>query len=311
MERQRGQVNYTAPDAILKWTGEHGIPLRGHNIFWGIPNFIQLWIKELGNDELRATLKARALDIARRYRGRFAEYDLNNEMIHRNYYEERLGPDITRQMAEWVRQGDPNAVLCLNDYDILTGKRVADYVAFIRKVLAQGVPIGVIGAQGHSHAMPFDAKALQDALDQLAQFKIPIRITEFNMPGQNSKWHKNPRLRLTPEEEAVQARELTDFYRICFAHPAVSGILMWGFWEGSDWIPASALYRRDWSPKPAAQAYRDLVFKEWWTRWQGKADATGRCEVRAFYGRHRVTIGGREVIVELKRAEGGKTVSLK
>jgi GH35 family endo-1,4-beta-xylanase len=311
MERQRGQVNYASPEAILKRTEEHGIPLRGHNIFWGVSKFVQDWIKALDNDELRATLKARALDVARRYRGRFAEYDLNNEMIHGNYYEQRLGPDITRQMAAWVREGDPNAVLCLNDYDILTGKRVADYAALIRKLLGQGVPVGVIGVQGHSHGMPFDAQAMQSALDQLAQFKLPIRVTEFNMPGQNSKWQKNRQLPFTPQDEAAQARALADYYRICFAHPAVSGILMWGFWEGADWIPASALYRRDWSPRPAAQAYRDLVFKEWWTRWNGKADAQGRCEVRAFYGRYRVTVGAREAIVELKRAEGEKAVSLK
>jgi GH35 family endo-1,4-beta-xylanase len=48
---------------------------------------------------------------------------------------------------------------------------------------------------------------------------------------------------------------------------------------------------------------RDLMFKEWWTTWQGKADAQGRCEVRAFFGRHRVTFEGREMIVELRRKE--------
>ena len=73
-------------------------------------------------------------------------------MIHGNYYEDRLGPQITREMAAWVRQGDPNAVLFLNDYDILTGKRLDDYVAHIRGLLDQGVPIGGIGVQGHSTA---------------------------------------------------------------------------------------------------------------------------------------------------------------
>ena len=50
------------------------------------------------------------------------------------------------------------------------------------------------------------------------------------------------------------------------------------------------------TPTPAAEAYRDLVFRQWWTRWQGKADAQGRREVRAFFGKHRVTAGGREVV---------------
>ena len=138
MERERGKVNYGNVDAILKWTEEHGIPLRGHNIFWGTERFIQGWIKALNNDELRATLKKRGNDLASHYQGRFAEYDLNNEMVHGNYYEKRLGPEITKQMADWVREGDPKAVLCLNDYDMLTGRRVADYVAQIRKLLGEG-----------------------------------------------------------------------------------------------------------------------------------------------------------------------------
>jgi hypothetical protein len=54
------------------------------------------------------------LDIATRYRDRFAEYDLNNEMLHANYYAERLGPTITKQMVDWGREGDPNAVLYLD-----------------------------------------------------------------------------------------------------------------------------------------------------------------------------------------------------
>jgi len=37
MERRQGQVNTATVDAILAWTEEHEIPLRGHNIFWASP----------------------------------------------------------------------------------------------------------------------------------------------------------------------------------------------------------------------------------------------------------------------------------
>jgi hypothetical protein len=30
----------------------------------------------------------------------------------------------------------------------------------------------------------------------------------------------------------------------------------------ANWIPVSSLYRRDWSPSPAATACLDLVFKQ-------------------------------------------------
>ncbi len=311
MESQLGRVNYGVVDAILSWTTEHNLPVRGHNIFWGIPNRVQPWLKEMDDDTLRATLKARALDVGRRFRGKFAEYDLNNEMLHANYYEQRLGPGITRAMADWVHEGDPAAVLYLNDYDILTGNRVEDYVAQIRRFLDQGVTFSGIGVQGHLHGDSFDPAALKHALDRLAQFKLPIKVTEFNFPGQRSEYYQKRGAKLTEDEEQAKARAIVDYYRVCFAHPAVDGILMWGFWEGANWIPVSSLYRRDWTPTPAAEAYRELVFKEWWTNWEGRANDQGQCLVPAFFGRHRVTVGGKSVEVGLSKLEVNKRVTLR
>lgn len=311
MEPRQGIVDYATVNAILEWTDRHHVPLRGHNIYWGIEQFVPGWLKQLDDAALLRTLEARGRDIGARYRGRFAEYDLNNEMIHGNYYASRLGAGITKEMAGWVKQEDPGAQLYVNDYDILTGRRLDDYVAHIRELLQQGVPIAGIGVQGHLHGETFDRAALRHALDVLAQFNLPIRVTEFNLPGQRSRFMDKPRTVMTPAEEEAKARDITDYYRICFSHPAVTGILMWGFWEGANWIPASSLYRRDWSPTPAALAYRDLVFKEWWTRWEGRADANGRCEVPAFYGTHQVSSGQRTVLVQLKQATGQVTADLR
>jgi GH35 family endo-1,4-beta-xylanase len=307
MEKVKGQPNYSVIDGILKWTEENHIPLRGHNLFWGIPQFVQPWVKQLSDEELRQTIKNRAETITGKYRGRFAEYDLNNEMIHGNYYEERLGSDITKLMAEWAHNGDPDARLFLNDYDILTGNRLNDYMAFIRKLRSQGVPVAGIGAQGHLHAETFDRNQLRRALDSLAIFKLPVRITEFNMPGQRSKYYRDKITTLTPEEEEIKAKEITDYYRICFSHPAVEGILMWGFWEGANWIPVSSLYRRDWSPTTAALAYKNLIFNEWWTKESGTAGKKGMYSVKAFFGRYRVTVNGKSKEVYLRKSEG-KTI---
>jgi len=308
MERRRGEVDYSIVDAMLAWTAEHDIPLRGHNVFWGIPNRVQDWLKQMDDDELRETLRNRATDIGRRYRGRFAEYDLNNEMIHANYYEDRLGPGITKDMADWFKEADPDARLFLNDYDILTGKRLDDYVKHIRGFLDQGVPFAGIGVQGHLHGESFDPEALQNALDELAKIGLPVCVTEFNMPGQRSRYMRERNLKLTAEQEQAKAKAITEYYRICFAHPAVEGILMWGFWEGANWIRQSSLYRRDWTPTAAADAYRDLLFKEWWTSADSKTGENGRCRVRAFYGKYAVTCGGQTKEVSLNKDEGRVTV---
>ncbi|HEU5148304.1 MAG TPA: endo-1,4-beta-xylanase [Chryseosolibacter sp.] len=311
MEPEKGKVNYAVVDGILAWTEANNIPLRGHNLFWGIEKFVQPWVKELSDQELRETLKHRAERVTARYKGRFAEYDLNNEMIHGNYYEERLGPDITKLMAEWAHNGDRDARLWLNDYDILTGNRLADYTAQIRKLIKDKVPIAGIGVQGHLHAESFDREALQYALDSLAVFGLPIRITEFNIPGQRSKYYRENIRTMTPEEEQAKAKDLVDYYRICFAHPAVTGILMWGFWEGANWIPVSSLYKRDWTPTPAAEAYQNLIFKEWWTKDAQTAGKDGVVKVPAFFGRYKVTVNGVSKEVELRKSDGSAVINFR
>ena len=181
-------------------------------------------------------------------------------------------------------------------------------MAHIRLLQKQDVPIAGIGVQGHLHAETFDREQLIKALDSLAKFKLPIRITEFNMPGQRSKYHRERIRTMTPEEEALKAKDIVDYYKICFAHPAVDGILMWGFWEGANWIPVSSLYKKDWTPTPSAEAYQNLIFKEWWTSKKGKSDAAGTFTISAFYGTHKISVDGKIKEVTLSKSDGSVTV---
>jgi GH35 family endo-1,4-beta-xylanase len=310
MEKEKGKVDYSTVDSMLDWADENGLPLRGHCIFWGVPKYVQPWVKELADGPLRTAIGQRGRSITARYRDRFAEYDLNNEMIHADYYAQRLGPGLVKEMALWARDGDPKAKLFFNDYDITTGKRLDDYVKDIRRILDLGAPMSGIGVQGHLHGDEFDAEALQNALNVLAQFHLPIRITEFNFPGQRSRHYQKREDVLTPEEEQAKAAAMTRYFRICFAHPAVTGIMMWGFWEGANWIPQSSLFKRDWTPTPAGLAYEQLVLKKWWTNWQGTAGADGTVAVPAYFGKHRVTAGGREVLADLTKAKGVTMVDI-
>mgnify|MGYP000858994995 FL=1 len=313
MERNKGEINYAVVDAILEWCDENDIPARGHNMFWGTTNNVQSWLKEMSDDELKQAIQHRAVSITSYYKGRFAEYDLNNEMLASNYYEERLGSGITKLMAQWALEGDPDAKLFLNDFDILIpdpprGPMLSAYMSQIRNFLKQGIPIAGIGVQGHSHLESFDRQYLKDALDSLSVFKIPIRITEFNMPGMRSEFR---RTQLTQDQEEAKAKEIVDYYKICFAHPAVEGILMWGFWEGANWIPSSSLYKLDWTPTPSSDAYRNLVFNEWWTDVTGTTDKKGVYSVPAFYGKYKVTVNGVSKEVDLTKAAGKIIVDFK
>ena len=219
-------------------------------------------------------------------------------------------------MAQWALKGDPGVKLIMNEHDILipespAGNRLASSMALFRRVINQGIPLAGIGIQGHSHFKTFDRQALKQGLDSLATLGLPIRITELNIPGRNYPPVSDRRFQLTPAEEDSVAKELTDYLSICFAHPAVEGIILWGFWEGANWIPSSSLYRRDWTLTPSGEAYNNLVLKKWWTNKSGMTDRKGEYSTRAFYGKYRVTVDGTSKEVDLTKDKGTVTVDFR
>ena len=182
MEPERGKVNYATVDNALAWAAAEGIPVRGHCIYWGIPNRVMDWLRVLPDAELRAALAERGRSAGRAFgavRGVRPQQRDDSRQLLRGA---ARGRDHQRDGA-LGEGGDPNAKLFVNDYDITTGRRLDDYVKHIRKLLDAGVPLAGIGVQGHLHGDEFDPAALQKALDALAVFGLPIRITEFNMPG--------------------------------------------------------------------------------------------------------------------------------
>lgn len=303
-EPEKDKISYKEADDILDWCEENDIKMRGHCIFWEKQECVQDWLKELDNEELKKRIKKRARDVLTRYKGRISEYDVNNEMLHGDFYVKRFGSSIHVDMFNWCKEIDPNAKLYVNDYQILDGEYFPKYVKHIEELLNAGAPVSGIGIQGHLlGGKVVDVTRIKEILDSLAQFNLPIKITEFD---------------IKTLDETIKAEALQNLYTVCFAHPSVEGILMWGFWQNSHWFAANkvygikgytALWKKDWTPTPSADAYRDLIFNKWWTNWEGKADAKGVCNLNAFYGKHLIEVGGKQQTIELKKEEGNKTIT--
>lgn len=296
-EPERGQVSYDDADRILAWSQGQGWTMRGHTLFWEDEQFNQSWLKDLPPQELRVAVQKRAMEVCRRYRGKIDEFDVNNELLHGDFYRSRLGPGIIKEMFEWCHQGNPDAVLYVNDFGIIEGDRLDDYATLIRDLLDQGVPIGGIGIQAHLE-YPLNEERMQRALNTLAQFNLPIKLTEISV---------------SLDSEAEQAETLRNIYRIAFAHPAVEEILLWGFWQGNHWRPQAALYRQDFSPKPAAEAYRSLIFEEWWTEIQGQTNDEGHWSDRGFLGQYqiRITANGQELRENIELTRSGANLTFR
>lgn len=298
MEPKKDEVHYELVDAMAGWCRTNGIALRGHCLFWGC--YVPEWANALSDVDLRFAIMRRARNVVGHYRGLINEFDVNNEMLHCTALNQRLGDSIFRQMCAESSGANPNAILYVNDYGILEGNELNRYKDQIRDLLDAGAPVGGIGLQAHFGGAA-DMSRIQMALDDLARFNLPIKITEFDC------W---------ADDEAVQAQTLEDVYRTAFAHSAVQGILMWGFWEKNHWKPAAALLRTDFSKKPSAEAYERLVFSNWWTRAEGQTATDGTFACRAFFGDLNVLVktdSGPETTqkVALKKSAGNAFVEIR
>jgi endo-1,4-beta-xylanase len=284
-EIEQNKVSYYLADRIWELCNEVNIPMRGHCIFWDKDEYIMPWLKKLNTDELRAAVIRRAIDVTKHFRERINEFDLNNEMIHNDFFRRSLGYGILNEMAWAAKSGNPEATLFVNDYGILAdgGFNADAYINQIDNLLASGVPIGGIGCQGHQATYSktiMSAEHVQKTLDRLAKFNLPIKITECLFDA---------------DTEESQAEEMRKIFPIYFAHPGVEAILIWGFWAGAHWQPHTALWRKDWTITPQGQVYRDLVFNKWWTRESGKAGKDGIFIARAFFGEYLITSNGKTI----------------
>jgi GH35 family endo-1,4-beta-xylanase len=271
-EAQRGQLNYGDADRLLDFCDRAGKPARGHCIFWAVDGDVQQWIKDIGGDrdQLMAVVQERIRGLLGRYAGRFPHYDVNNEMLHGRFFRDRLGDDVAALMFREAARLDPGAALFVNDYNVECGNdpnaTPDKYIGLIRDLQRGGAQVGGIGLQGHV-SNPV-GEVICDALDKLSATDLPIWITELDV-GE--------------PDEALRADDLEVVLREAYAHPAVQGVVLWGFMQGHMWRQDAALVNADGTANLAGQRFIELR-REWTSDARGRLDGDGQFKFRGFHG---------------------------
>ncbi|KAJ1442754.1 Glycoside hydrolase family 10 domain [Sesbania bispinosa] len=157
-EPQQGNFNYKDADDLLSLCQKHNIETRGHCIFWDVDGTVQQWIKSLNNNDLMAAVQNRLNGLLTRYKGKFSHYDVNNEMLHGSFYQDRLDGCDTRSCPE-------------------------KYIEHILDLQEQGAPVGGIGIQGHIDSPV--GSIVCSSLDKLGILGLPIWFTELDVSSIN------------------------------------------------------------------------------------------------------------------------------
>jgi zinc protease len=302
-EKVEGQPDQDRLRGMAQWCLDQGIRLKGHPLCW--QQVSPAWLADKPMAEVENLQLGRITREVTAFRSAVETWDVVNEAVSMPSYNQEITriPELARTLGtvELIRRtfaaaraANPKATLILNDYE--TSNK---YEQLIADCLAAKVPIDVIGIQSHQHPGPWGAAKIWDVCQRFGRFGLPLHFTETTFisaePKQNQRW-SGPSYTdwpTTPEGEARQAREATEFYTILFSHPSVEAITWWDFSDKGCWLGAPAgLLRKDMSPKPAYAALLNLVKGKWWTAPQTlTTDAAGVVKFRGFLGTYSLATG--------------------
>lgn len=271
--------------AGLEWLKERGFHLRGHVLVWpGWKNLPQITheLRDAGRaEEILPIIDEHIREMGEVTRDLLPEWDVLNEPYTNHDLMDLFGPEIMVRWFKVAREAFPDAALYFNDFSnhdqVLDAAHVAHFEETFRYLLDNGAPVDGLGLQAHISGQPNDPERVLATLDRYSKASggLPIRFTEFD---------------IRTEDEELQADYTRDFFILAFSHPDVVGIQLWGFWEGAHWIPLGAMYRKDWSEKPNAAVYKDLVLKQWRTNLCAETGAHGEYTTRAFLGDYELNV---------------------
>uniref|UniRef100_A0A2C9VXI0 GH10 domain-containing protein n=1 Tax=Manihot esculenta TaxID=3983 RepID=A0A2C9VXI0_MANES len=275
-EPQEGKFDYREADELVDWCKNHNIEIRGHCIFWEMEYAVQSWVRSLNESGLRTAVQNHLTDLLTRYKGMFKHYDVNNEMLHGSFYKDRLGKDIRANIFKTANQLDPSANLFVNDYHIEDGIDIRStpekYIQQILDLQEQGAPVGGIGIQGHID-VPVGS-IVSSALNKLGTLGLPIWFTELDVSSAN---------------EYIRADDLEVMLREAYAHPAVEGVILWGFWELYMSRKYAHLVNADGKINLAGKRFLALK-REWLSHARGTINQQGEFRFRGFQGTYNIEV---------------------
>jgi GH35 family endo-1,4-beta-xylanase len=285
----------------LQWAKDKKMTSRGHYLSWG---YLEPWAAEEVKKGGPAGLMARydqhwafALPFAAPY---VDEWDALNHpvpFVEADALYNVVGPDVYPDIYAKIRK-QTDKLLFVNE-DTFNPDRTSGFDKHMKHLIAKGQTPDGCGFQSHfsDYAIP----SIDDEWKIYQHFGSMVKhltVTEYDFQTLDDQLH---------------ADHMRDMLTLCYSHPQMTGFVIWGFWEKRHWKPTAAMFKADWTERPAVKVWRDLVKGKWWTNADLTADAKGEATTTAYYGWFDITIehAGKMKAFEVKHATNGGKPTLK
>ena len=278
VEPTQGTYDWSQADELVAFARANSQLVRGHTLLWHnqLPTWLTTGVTNgtISNAQLKQLLHNHIQVEVSRYRGRIWQWDVANEFFldanpsginPNDFWISHLGPDIIPQAFRWAHAADPGALLFYNDYNIAgedgTNAKSDAVYAWLKQMLAEGVPIMGVGNQGHLDTQyGFNPQMFQQDLARYASLGLKVAITEADV----RTFVNNATDQVPTDNLAVFAQpyEFSAMLKAALAVPQVISFTIWGFTDADSWVPGfftgegyATIYDVNLQPKPA---YYDL-----------------------------------------------------
>jgi endo-1,4-beta-xylanase len=279
-------------DAQVNFAFQNGAQSQAFHLAWFRDSLWTTYLNEIPENQRWSFLEQHIRNIIGRYKNKTRYYNVVNEAFdeYGNIRPEKIDENlVTGEYAgiNWLyplgstyiedsfrvaHEAGPNVRLVYNDYAIEgndensnTNAKWEAILAIVKDFKARGVPIHVVGFQGH-HTMRYglpDPAILAERFRILHQLGIEVRITEFDLNIADTGDTLQERL-------AQQAAYYKAVLNVCLAAPNCTGFQTWGFTDKYTWYndpnnpeadpeARPLIFDRSYRKKPTYYALRDAL----------------------------------------------------
>lgn len=286
---------------MLQWAQDRKMTTRGHYLTWG---YLETWaraeVEKGGPSGLLARYDRHFRHVLPFCAPYVDEWDALNHpvpFVEADALYHVVGPDVYPELYAKIRP-QTDKLLFVNE-DTFNPDRADGLERHVKHMIAKGQTPDGCGFQSHfsDYSIPSIEEEWQ-VYERFGKLVKHLTVTEYDMQTLDDQLH---------------ADHLRDMLTLCFSHPQMTGFVIWGFWEKQHWKPTAAMYKADWTERPAVKVWRDLVKRKWWTDASLESDAKGEANLDAYYGWYDIRIehGGKTKTFEVKHATGGGKPTLR